>query len=155
MATKKKAKAKKAKSKVKSKKPVAKKTKKVKKTAVKKKTVARKPKAKKAAPKKKPAMKPKAAPKAAPAAMPGEDRIGAVTHYYNHLGVAIVQLETGTLRSGDTVHFKGHTSDFRQMVGSMEVNHAHVDMVMAGTSFGLRVNDHAREHDVVYKVTNP
>lgn len=155
MATKKKAKSKKAKSKLKSKKPAASKTKKVKKTVAKKKTAARKPKAKKSAPKKKPKATSKAASRTAPVAIPGEERVGLVTHYYNHLGVAIVQLETGTLRSGDTVHFKGHTSDFRQMVGSMEVNHAHVDMVMAGTSFGLRVNEHAREHDVVYKVTSP
>ena len=112
----------------------------VKKTAKKKKVTKKKPAAR----------KPKAAPAAV--ALPGEERIGIVTHYYNHLGVAIIQLETGTLRSGSTVHIKGHTSDFRQMVGSMEVNHVHVDTVQAGTSFGLRVNEHAREHDIVYSV---
>jgi len=150
MATKKKSKkAKKAKARPKAKKPALKKTKKVKKKVVKKKSVARKPAARKAKPAKRAA---KAKPMPAPAALPGEQRIGIVTHYYNHLGVAIIQLETGTLRSGETVHIKGHTSDFRQMVGSMEVNHAHVDTVQAGSSFGLRVNEHAREHDLVYSV---
>jgi hypothetical protein len=156
MAAKKKAKSKKAKpKKLKAKKPVVKKAKKAKKKVVKKKVVARKAKAKKAAPRKAPAVKLKAAPKPAPVAIPGEERIGIVTHYYNHLSVAIIQLETGTLRSGETLHIKGHTSDFRQLVGSMEVNHAHVDTVQAGTSFGLRVGEHAREHDVVFRVTNP
>lgn len=141
-------KSKKAKSK-KPKKSAVKKTKKVKKKAAKKKTVARKP-----VKKKKAATKAKSKPAAKPAAAsaPSGDRIGIVTHYYNHLSVAIIQLDTGTLRTGDVIHIKGHTSDFRQMVGSLEVNHVHVDQVQAGESFGLRVSEHAREHDVVYKV---
>lgn len=153
-----------------------KKTKKKAKKAAKKKSVARKKVVKKARPaarvkakaKKKPA-KPKAkatarlkapvartkpsAPAAKVAAVPAnEERIGIVTHYYSHLSVAIIQLETGTLREGETVHIKGHTSDFRQPVGSMEVNHVHVSLARAGESFGLKVKEHAREHDVVYRV---
>ena len=81
-----------------------------------------------------------------------EDRIGVVTHYFTHLGVAIVQLETGVLHEGDTVHVKGHTSDFTQRAGSMEVDHVHVAETRAGQSFGLKVKEHAREHDVVYRV---
>jgi len=157
MAAKKKSKkSKKAKSRVKAKKPAVKKTKAKKKVVAKK--AAKKPAAKSAA-KKKPAKKRVAKPTmkapAAPVTLPGEERIGIVTHYFNHLSVAIVQLETGTLRSGDTLHIKGHTSDFRQSVASMEVDHAHVDEARAGQSVGLRVNEHAREHDVVYKVTRP
>ena len=149
MAVKKKAKATKKK-----KKPAAK-------TAVRKKAVP-----KKAAVKKKAAAKPKAAPKAkraatikpgampqpaAPVAPPGMERIGIVTHYYNHLSVAIVQLETGSLRVGDLIHIKGHTSDFSQPVESLEIEHVHVNEARPGQSFGLRVKEHAREHDVVYK----
>jgi translation elongation factor EF-1alpha len=88
----------------------------------------------------------------ASAAVPAEERIGIVTHYYTHLSVAIIMLETGSLRAGDVVHIKGHTSDFTQPVQSMEVEHVHVDEVRPGQSFGLRVKEHAREHDVVYKV---
>jgi len=88
----------------------------------------------------------------APVAPPPGERVGIVTHYYNHLSVAIIQLDTGMLRIGDTIHVKGHTSDFKQPVGSMEVNHVRTDTVQAGSSFGLRVNEHTREHDVVYKV---
>jgi len=96
------------------------------------------------------------APKpAAPAALPGEERLGRVTHYYSHLSVAVVQMESGTLRVGDTIHIKGHTSDFRQRVDSMQIEHASIAEVRAGQEFGLRVNEHAREHDAVYKVTAP
>jgi putative protease len=118
-------------------------------------------KAKAARPKARPGAAPRPAPKAAvapkpmappPAAPPGEERIGIVTHYYTHLGVAIVKLESGSLRQGETVHVKGHTSDFVQPIESMEVEHMHVEEVRPGQSFGLRVKEHAREHDVVYKV---
>ncbi|MFQ5935941.1 MAG: hypothetical protein ACE5LB_06005 [Acidiferrobacterales bacterium] len=88
----------------------------------------------------------------APEPAPSEERVGVVTHYYTHLGVAVVQLETGVLRDGDTVHIKGHTSDFTQRVESMEIEHMHVGEARAGQSFGLRVREHAREHDVVYRV---
>lgn len=112
---------------------------------------AKKPKAKpKAAPKAKRAAAPKPTP-AVPAAPPGTVRIGIVTHYFSHLSVAIVQLETGGLREGDVIHIKGHTSDFTQRVESMEVDHVHVSEARPGQSFGLRVKEHAREHDIVYK----
>jgi len=144
----------------------AKTTTKKKKTSTGKVTVRKKAAGKKAAVKKKTAVKAKAAPKpkraaarkpapmpkpAAPAIPPGTERIGIVTHYYSHLTVAIVQLETGSLRVGDFIHIKGHTSDFSQPVESMEIDHVHVNESRPGQSFGLRVKEHAREHDVVYK----
>ena len=84
-------------------------------------------------------------------APPGE-RIGVVTHYYSHLSVATVRLDSGTLRVGDVIHIRGHTTDFSQRVESLEVNHAPVTEVGPNDDFGLRVVEHAREHDVVYKV---
>lgn len=88
---------------------------------------------------------------AAPVAPPGMERVGRVTHYYNHLGVAIVQLDAGGMRVGEIIHIRGHTSDFSQPVESMEVDHAHVNEAWRGQSFGLHVREHAREHDVAYK----
>lgn len=96
-------------------------------------------------------LRPMGIPAAAPLAL-NEERIGVVTHYYSHLAVAVLELESGVLREGDTIHIKGHTSDFTQRVGSMEVNHMHVSEARAGQSFGLKVIEHAREHDVVYLV---
>jgi hypothetical protein len=103
---------------------------------------------------KKPTPKPRAPKPAAPgpAPLPGE-RIGVVTHYYGHLSVAVVKLEPGiTLRVGDNIHIKGHTSDFGQRVESLQVGHAPVQEVGPNDDFGLRVTEHAREHDVVYRV---
>lgn len=82
---------------------------------------------------------------------PGE-RIGVVTHYYGTPMVAIVKLEAGTLRVGDTIHIRGHTSDFSQRVESLQVEHAPVNEVGPSDDFGIKVVQHAREHDVVYKL---
>lgn len=139
MATKKK---RKAKSKVKRKKAI------VKRTTARKKKPAKKPVAKQVV------RKPKVAKKPAPPQLPGE-RIGVVTHYYGHLSVAIVRLESGMLRVGDNIHIKGHTSDFGQRVESLQVEHAPVQEVGPNDDFGLKVVAHAREHDVVYKVRSP
>jgi hypothetical protein len=82
-----------------------------------------------------------------------EQRIGVVTHYYSHLSVAGMQLESGsTLCIGDVIHIHGHTTDFTQKVESLEVNHAPVTEVGPNDDFGLKVVEHAREHDIVYKV---
>jgi hypothetical protein len=82
-----------------------------------------------------------------------EQRIGVVTHYYSHLSVVAMQLEPGTtLRVGDVIHIRGHTTDFTQKVESLEVNHAPVTEVAPNDDFGLKVVEHAREHDIVYKV---
>ncbi len=78
-----------------------------------------------------------------------------MTHYYSHLSVAVVRLESGNLHVGDTIHVTGHTTDFRQRVESLEVEHQSVPEVSAGQDFGLKVIEHAREHDIVYKVVAP
>lgn len=95
-------------------------------------------------------VRPTPTPPAEPAA--SEERIGVVTHYSSHLSVAAIQLERGTLRVGDVIHICGRTTDFRQKVESLEVDHAPTTEVGPKDDFGLKVVDHAREHDVVFKV---
>jgi hypothetical protein len=151
----------KKKAKVKRKKAPARKPVARKKLALKKKAPARKPSARSAAPKKQPAARP--APKPRPAAapvpprgpMPGEERVGIVTHYYGHLSVAAIRIESGTLRVGDTIRILGHTSDFRQRVDSMQIEHQPVTEAGKRQEIGIKVKEHARENDDVYKVTGP
>ena len=102
-------------------------------------------------------LQPKAAgstpsPAAQPA--PPEERIGFVTHYYSHLSVATIRLESSTLHVGDVIHIRGHTTDFSQKVESLEVNHAPLTEVGPNDDFGLKVVEHVREHDVVFKVSS-
>lgn len=79
-----------------------------------------------------------------------EEAVGTVTHYYSHLGVAIIQINNGTLKTGDSIHIQGHSTDFTQPVESMELEHQHITQAVPGQVVGLRVKDHVREHDIVY-----
>ena len=58
-------------------------------------------------------------PSAQPLPAEQGERIGVVNHYYSHVAVAIIRLESGTLRVGDEMHIRGHTTDFIQKVESL------------------------------------
>lgn len=81
-----------------------------------------------------------------------QDAIGQVTHYYGHLSVAAVVLKE-PLAVGDKIHIRGHTTDLVQEVGSMEVEHARVDSAGPGDDVALKVDDHVREHDSIFRET--
>ena len=80
-----------------------------------------------------------------------EIEIGRITHYYNHLNVAVLSLSDG-LKLGDTIHILGHITDFSQRVGSMEVEHHTVAWVKPGDDVAIKVAEPVREHDIVYRV---
>jgi len=77
-----------------------------------------------------------------------EVEIGKVVHYFSKAGVAAIQVA----QNGDTIHVKGHTSDFTQKIDSMQVDNQAVSEAAVGQTIGLRVKEHAREHDLVFKV---
>ena len=81
---------------------------------------------------------------------PESEAIGRVTHYYSHLSVAAVSLDA-PLRMGDRVHFKGHTTDLVQAVDSMEVDHKAVERAGPGDDVAMKVEDHVREHDLIFR----
>ena len=81
---------------------------------------------------------------------PGKE-IGKVTHFYTHLSVAVVEL-SGTLKIGDKIRIKGATSDFEQTIDSMQIEHDKIEEAKKGQSIGLKVKEHVRQHDVVYKI---
>ncbi len=83
-----------------------------------------------------------------------EQEIGKVTHYFSKAQVAAIEITAGVLRVGDTIHVKGHTTDFTQPVESMQIEHDAVEEATPGQAVGIRVVDHARAHDVVYKVSD-
>jgi len=86
-----------------------------------------------------------------PSSPPSGLLVGKVIHYYNHSSVAIIELDAGNLRVGDRIHIKGHTTDFEQVVESMEIDHQFIEMAEEGQTVGVKVRDMVREHDQVYK----
>ena len=80
-----------------------------------------------------------------------EREIGKISHYFNHINVAIIDL-TDTLNKGDKIRIKGHTSDFTEEIESMQENHQDIETAKKGHSIGVKVSEHARVGDAVYKV---
>ena len=81
-----------------------------------------------------------------------EEKVGEISHYFTKIGVAAIKITDGELKVGDTIHVKGHTSDFKQQVESMQIEHEMVDVARPGDDIGSKVAEHAREGDAVYKV---
>jgi GTPase len=83
-----------------------------------------------------------------------EEEIGKITHYFSKINVGVLELTKGELHIGDTIHIKGHTSDFYQKVESMQVEHNPVDNAKPGEPVGIRVESPVRENDIIFKVTD-
>jgi len=82
-----------------------------------------------------------------------EQKVGVVSHYFTHLQVAAVKLTDGPLKVGDTIHIRGHTSDWVQTVDSIQIEHDTMQEAKVGDDVGIKVTGHAREHDEVFVVT--
>lgn len=80
-----------------------------------------------------------------------EKEIGKITHYYGHLSVGIIEL-ADILSVGDTIHIKGHTSDFTQSVDSIQIEHTSVPQAKSGDVVGIKVMQKVHPHDKVHKV---
>lgn len=80
-----------------------------------------------------------------------EVEVGRVTHYFSHLGVAVMSL-TDSLKLGDKIHIMGHSTDFVQRVTSMEIEHHSIVWVKPGDDVAVRVNQPVHVHDMVYRV---
>lgn len=76
--------------------------------------------------------------------------IGEVTHYYSNLEVAIVKFKK-TIKAGAQVHFKGATTDFSQIIKSMQYSHKDVKQAKKGQEIGILVDKKVREGDKVYE----
>ncbi len=114
----------------------------------KRKARARKP-ARRARPKAKAAARTAAAKRPAPE--PGEKLAGVVTHFFPHVQAAAIKLTQGRLAVGETVHIKGHTTDFKQTIESLQIEHQAIDSAKKGDEIGLRVRERVRIHDQVFK----
>lgn len=81
-----------------------------------------------------------------------EERVGTVTHFYNQICVAVIELAVD-LHVGDLIYFIGHESDFGQEVTSMQIDHNPVGVAEAGCEVAVKVNRRVRRGDAVYFVT--
>ena len=81
-----------------------------------------------------------------------EEEVGRVSDFFARPVVAGIEL-TRTLKVGDKIHIKGHTTDMELFVDSMQINNADVQEAKAGDSVGVKISERVRRGDTVYKVT--
>jgi len=94
----------------------------------------------------------KAAKKAVAKAKPPmkvEKPIGVVTHFYGNIKVAIVKFKK-PVKSGSKLCFCGATTDFDQVVKSMQYDHKEIAVAPKGKEVGIKVNKRVREGDEVF-----
>jgi hypothetical protein len=77
-------------------------------------------------------------------------QIGSITHFFSKISVAIIEL-TAPINVGETILIKGPTTDFEQVVDSMQIEHQNVQHAEKGQSIGLKLSQPVKEKDVVYK----
>jgi len=82
-----------------------------------------------------------------------EEAVGKVSDFFARPVVAGIEL-TATLKVGDKLHIKGHTTDIEFAVDSMQINNVNVNEAKAGDAIGIKVSDRVRRGDTVYKVTD-
>jgi selenocysteine-specific translation elongation factor len=80
-----------------------------------------------------------------------EKAVGKVNDFFARPVVAGVEL-TGTLKVGDKIHIKGHTTDVEMVLDSMQIDNVNVDKAGKGKSVGIKVPERVRPGDTVYKV---
>ena len=81
-----------------------------------------------------------------------EKEIGHISHYFDHISVAAIEVTDDTIKVGETLHFKGHTTDFEMQVESLQIEHESISEAKAGDSIGIKVPEKVRIGDKVFKV---
>lgn len=76
--------------------------------------------------------------------------VGHIIHFFSKISVAVVEL-TAPLAVGERILVKGPSTDFEQVVESMQIEHMNIQRAEAGQSIGLKTAQQAKVRDVVYK----
>ena len=80
-------------------------------------------------------------------------QIGKVTHYFDKIGVAVIEVMNEKLKVGDTVKISGHDQEFKQKVVSLQVEHDKVPEIAAGESGAMKTDKPVKAGDMLYLVS--
>jgi len=78
--------------------------------------------------------------------------VGKVSHYFTKIGVAVIELSS-SLSVGDEISIEGASTNFKQKIASMQIEHKNIKKAKKGDSIGMKVDDRVREGDQVYKIS--
>ncbi|NVL93431.1 MAG: hypothetical protein HWN71_10405 [Desulfobacterales bacterium] len=83
-----------------------------------------------------------------------EEEVGVIVKFFAKPSVAAIEITRGSIKRGDILKYKGHTTDFTEEVKSMEIDNQPVDEATVGDTIGVKVEERVREKDKVYKVVD-
>ena len=81
-----------------------------------------------------------------------DEQVAVIVKFFAKPSVAALEVTNGTIKKGDILRYKGHTTDFTEEISSMEIDNQVVDEVKVGDLVGVKVKERVRENDKVYKV---
>jgi len=81
-----------------------------------------------------------------------DEQVAVIVKFFAKPSVAALEVTNGTIKKGDMLRYKGHTTDFTEEISSMEIDNQVVDEVKVGDLVGVKVKERVRENDKVYKV---
>ena len=81
-----------------------------------------------------------------------EEQVAVIVKFFAKPSVAALEITNGSLKIGDVLRYKGHTTDFIEAVTSMEIDNQSMDEAKVGDLVGIKVKERVRENDKVYKV---
>jgi len=79
--------------------------------------------------------------------------VGKITHFFDKIGVGVVELSAG-LKQGDMISIEGATTNFTQTVDSMQVEHNVIDEAKSGDAVGMKMIERVRPGDQVFRLVN-
>jgi len=77
--------------------------------------------------------------------------VGKVSHYFTRIGVAVIDL-SDSLSVDDEISIEGASTNFKQKITSMQIEHKNIKKAKKGDSIGMKVDDRVREGDQVYRI---
>ena len=80
------------------------------------------------------------------------EKVGDVTHYFPHVKAAAVKVLKGGIKVGDQIYIKGHTTDFKEKVNSIQLDLVKIQKGKKGQEIGLLVKSRVRIGDSVYRI---
>jgi putative protease len=86
-----------------------------------------------------------------PSPTAGLETIGEITHYFPHVNAGVIKLQK-PLSLGETIYIKGHTTDFKQKVESLQIERAPVQTGKPQDEVGILVKKRVRAGDLVYRI---
>ncbi|KKS96756.1 hypothetical protein A3B05_00080 [Candidatus Giovannonibacteria bacterium RIFCSPLOWO2_01_FULL_43_160] len=80
-----------------------------------------------------------------------EKEIGKITHWYDKLGVAVLDLK-GSLKVGNIVKVRKGAEEFEDTIVSMQIDHKNVSSAKKGDEVAVKFSQKTKEGAVIYKV---